>query len=309
MSFRTPILLVVFNRPLHTAKVLDQIAKVGPKYLYVVADGPRFTHPGDRAKIDEVRQIVFSKVNWDCELKTFFRTDNVGCGRGPSEGISWFFEQVDEGIILEDDCLPDLSFFSYCEKLLAHFRDDTRIMHISGSNFQDGKRRSEGSYYFSMFCHVWGWATWKRAWQKFSPRMDNIENMNLDFYHAPKRELKYWQLHFQDAVSRTDIWDYHWNFAVWKFKGASIIPNVNLVENIGFDATGTHTSNSHSYLIKNASALTEVHHPPYKEIDFDADRYTFNNCYSKPESVIDIFKNFVNKRVRRSLHALTTPSR
>ena len=152
----SPVLFLVFNRPETTRQVFEAIRTAKPPRLYIAADGPRLEREGERASCEEVRKIAL-EVDWECDVNTLFRVENLGCKRGPSEGISWFFEHEDEGIILEDDCLPDQSFFSFCEELLERYRNDTRIMAISGNNFQHGRKRTEYSYYFSRYFHGWGW--------------------------------------------------------------------------------------------------------------------------------------------------------
>ena len=162
----SPVLFLVFNRPETTRRVFEAIRTAKPSRLYIAADGPRLEREGERANCEEVRKIAL-EVDWECDVKTLFRDENLGCKRAVSEGISWFFEHEDEGIILEDDCLPDRSFFSFCKDLLERYRHDTRIMVISGVNFQQGRKRTEYSYYFSIYPHCWGWATWRSAWNCF----------------------------------------------------------------------------------------------------------------------------------------------
>ncbi|MBA4056200.1 MAG: nucleotide-diphospho-sugar transferase, partial [Marivirga sp.] len=163
-GLETPVLLLIFNRPDTTRRVFEAIRKARPKRLFVAADGPRQHKPEDADRCAKARKIA-TDVDWECEVKTFFRDTNVGCGRGPSGGISWFFEHVDEGIILEDDCLPSPLFFRFCAELLERYRDDKRVMEIGGNTFMDeANRDKEYSYYFSSHNNIWGWATWKRAW-------------------------------------------------------------------------------------------------------------------------------------------------
>ena len=159
--FNTPILFIIFNRPDTAKKVFKKIQKIEPKQLFIAADGPRKNKPEDVELCKQTREIL-NGINWDCELITLLREENVGCKKGPADAISWFFEHVEEGIILEDDCLPSDSFFPFCEELLEKYRYDTRIMHIGGS-IQLPDYENPDSYYFSRLSHVWGWATWKRA--------------------------------------------------------------------------------------------------------------------------------------------------
>jgi hypothetical protein len=219
--FNTPILLIIFNRPDTTRIVFDVIRQRRPRQLFIAADAPREGRSEEKIKCDETRKIV-SEVDWDCDVHTLFRDKNLGCGMGVSTAITWFFEHVEEGIILEDDCVPDPTFFQFCEELLAYYRDNPRIMHISGDNFLHGKKRGKSSYYFSQYTYMWGWATWKRAWHFF------------DFNILPF-EL------------RGNRWGLQWLLSVEKQDGLAVAPNVNLVTNIGsgrVDATHTIVANS-----------------------------------------------------------------
>jgi hypothetical protein len=169
----TPVLFLIFNRPNTTEQVFEAIAKAKPRCLFVAADGPRTDKEGEAEKCQAVRDII-KRVDWDCEVKTLFREQNLGCKEAVSSAITWFFEQVEEGIILEDDCLPSDSFFSFCAELLEKYRDDKRIMMISGDNFQDGIQRGDASYYFSSVPWIWGWATWRRAWRLYDREMQTF---------------------------------------------------------------------------------------------------------------------------------------
>lgn len=173
--FNTPILFLIFNRPETTEKIFRRIREIQPRRLFISADGPRLNKLNEEKKCAESRKIA-NGVDWECEVKTHFSERNLGCRLGVSSGINWFFNNVQEGIILEDDCLPDTSFFYFCTALLEHFQNNERIMHIGGVNFQDGRTRGTGSYYFSKLSHIWGWATWKRAWNKY----------NVDIPHYPQ---------------------------------------------------------------------------------------------------------------------------
>jgi hypothetical protein len=210
--FSTPILLTAFNRPDNAARVFDEIRKIRPKQLFWAVDGPRKDRPGEDALCKKTQDII-KRVDWECEVKTLFRTENLGCGYAVAKAIDWFFENVEEGIIFEDDDLPDPTFFRFCQELLEYYRDDRRIMHISGDNFQHGKKRGDASYYFSRYTHIWGWATWRRAWKYY--------------------DYKY--------ISRT-TYDKAWLRSVHDQKGLAVLPNVNLVSNIGYGGDSTHTS-------------------------------------------------------------------
>ena len=291
MSFETPILFLVFNRPETTREVFGKIREIKPKYLFVSADGARNSEEED--KCIEVRNIV-SKVDWDCEVKTLYRDKNLGCGIAVSEGITWFFSQVEQGIILEDDCLPDSSFFNFCEVLLDKYRDDKRVWHISGNNFQNGIKRGEGSYYFSMYNHVWGWATWRNRWQEYQFDISafNLEQ-DLKFYTSDSPVLKYFKRRQKQV--RTGIintWDYQWLFSMWKNKGLAALPNLNLVSNIGFGVSATNTSSSSSSYIVNSSSIENIAHPIQVIQNQIADKYSFRNIQLKSLGILSRVKMF-----------------
>ena len=246
--FNTPILFLVFNRPDTTARVFEQIRKIKPAHLYVAADGPRKDRPGEKELCDEVRKMVLSGVDWECELKTLFQDENLGCGKAPAEGITWFFEQVEEGIILEDDVLPTQSFFLFCKEMLNKFRNDHKIMHISGNNFQLSKIGSE-CYYLSKLPHSWGWATWRRAWNNFDFEMNDFsDELVVKYFNYPSID-RYWHHIFKITKKELfqHVWDYQWVYTIFKDNGLCVLPQHNLISNIGFGANSTHTGDKEHY--------------------------------------------------------------
>jgi hypothetical protein len=290
----TPVLLLIFNRPETTRKIFEVIRKVKPKKLFIAADGPRKDRVGEHEVCATTRAIVVNGIDWDCEVQTLMRDDNLGCGIAPAEAISWFFSQVEEGIILEDDCLASESFFVFCEELLGRYAQNEEVMHISGNNFQFGKKWGEGSYYFSHYVNAWGWATWRRAWEHYDFMMksyseetiDDILKKNL----STKTERKFWKSHFEQVKNgkRKDIWDYQWVYAIWKQNGLTIIPNTNLVSNIGFDSNATHTFDKLSKVANNPSyELREIEHPLKIRTSFKADRRLFKICHKPPLTLRD----------------------
>jgi len=247
---KTPVVFLVFNRPDTTAKVFDVIRQVKPPKLLVVADGPRGDRPNDIEKCAAVRKII-ETVDWDCNILTNYSDINLGCKQRVSSGLDWAFNLVESAIILEDDCLPDLSFFPFCEELLEKYQDNERIMAISGDNFQFGQKRSDTSYYYSIFNHCWGWATWRRAWQHYDVTMTPWKHLDktqfLQQYFRNPLHIIYWQRKFNQAYNnQINTWDYQWTFACWAQNGLTILPNVNLIANIGFDNNGTHHKQSYT---------------------------------------------------------------
>jgi len=242
------ITFIIFNRPQATQKVFDIIRKVKPANLFVLADAPRPNYPEDKKKCAASRAVI-EQVDWDCKVLTKFSDINLGCQKNVALGMDWVFQNVEETIVLEDDNLPDPTFFTFCNQLLEYYREDPRIMSINGQNIQFGRKRSEYSYYFSRYFLSWGWATWKRAWKycdidmKLWPLVRDKKSGGLrDILHS-KRAINYWTRTF-DAVyqKKLDSYSIPWVFACWIQNGLTVTPNVNLISNIGFGKDATHTN-------------------------------------------------------------------
>ncbi len=282
---KTPVLLIIFNRPDTTQAVFEAIRKAKPSRLYVSADGPRPGVAADQAKCAEARKII-EAVDWPCEVKRLFHDQNLNCGKAPSTAMSWFFSHEEEGIILEDDCVPSQSFFRYCQELLERYRDDNRIMHIGGNNFQGGWQNDpDYSYYFSRSGHVWGWATWQRAWQMFDiniPLYERIKkNGSFDNFFLNPLERLYRIRKFEKTVQKRgnlDWWDYQWDFARFVNSGLAIVPNTNLVKNLGFGADATHTVNGTDGMTTMEAREMEfpLRHPPFVIRDTISDKRYFS---------------------------------
>lgn len=284
IRFKTPILFIVFNRPGTTRKVFEKIREIRPQKLYVASDGPRDKIYGEKDKIFMVRKIA-TKIDWPCQVITLFREKNLGCKIGVSSAITWFFQQENQGIILEDDCVPHLDFFYFCENLLNRYSEDTRISAITGNNFQNGKWRGNASYYFSKFAHCWGWATWKRAWDHYQGELpfwlewrDSSEWRN---FNSDKVERNFWRKVIDKVYyGNIDSWAYSWDASRWYNGFLAATPNVNLVSNIGFGDEATHTKSKNSKFSKMlTSGLNPIVHPEIIERDVIADHWTFNYHY------------------------------
>lgn len=303
----TPVLFIIFNRPETTRRVFEAIRKARPKQLFIVADGPRGNHPEEIAKCNEARKIA-TALDWDCELKTLFRENNRGCGKGVAEGITWFFSQVEEGIILEDDCLPSQDFFRFSTELLERYRNDTRVMQISGnslsaSRYDDG----EYSYFFSNQNFIWGWATWRRSWQLFDFRMNYYDEVSRKRYHNKYfnsfDEQDYYKYVFDQMYSdieHTTIWDYQWEFTRMLNAGLAIVPWHNLVVNVGYGKDATHTSNYQDIIpdLKLESMEFPLKHPEFMMAHREKDSLIFNNVFTTPWSRIkQRVKRFIPKKI------------
>lgn len=280
----TAVLFLVFNRPDTTAQVFEAIRQAKPPRLYVAADGPRKEREGELDRVAKVREIA-TAVDWPCDVKTLFREKNLGCKHAVSSAITWFFEQEKQGIILEDDCLPHPDFFHFCESLLNRYANNERVSVITGQNLQNGVQHGDGSYYFSRYNHVWGWASWRRVWKlydgdlAFWPNWKNSEGWLSKFPNCVERS--YWEKIFDRMYAQQiDTWDYPWMASVWYHGGLTATPNVNLVSNIGFEPNATHTVCSESPLAKMAtSAIGDLTHPTIITQNQAADNYVFDNTY------------------------------
>jgi hypothetical protein len=277
---QSPVLLLIFNRPDVTFRVFDQIKKAKPKKLYIAADGPRNGNIMDNELCKEARSVI-NKIDWECELKTHFRDDNKGCKIAVSSAISWFFDQEEEGIILEDDCLPANSFFYFCDAMLYKYRVDTRISTITGTNLQSGNKRGQASYYFSQFSNIWGWATWKRFWKNYDPFLakykeeDVITQLPKIFNDMFLREI-WLEIFRKIKLNKIDTWDYQLQFLTFFENGLCVTPNVNLISNIGFREDATHTNNPqhHAHHANLPTAeITEILHPLFFLPEKDADYF------------------------------------
>lgn len=274
----TPVAFLVFNRPDLTERVFERIAAAKPPTLLLVADGPR--NEKERATCEQVRKIV-NQVDWDCRVLKNFADTNLGCKRRVASGLDWVFSQVSEAIILEDDCLPSSSFFYFCQTLLEHYRDDERISMISGNNLQFGMNRTDDSYYFSRYTEIWGWATWRRAWQYYDVTMQSWPAfkaagcMNSVFEHPEERA--FWEPHFQACYDgKIDTWDFIWLYTCLRQSGLTVIPRVNLVSNLGYRADATHTFDTSSRFANvPAEEIGEIKHPEHVIRHAEADTYHF----------------------------------
>lgn len=288
MTYNTPILFLVFNRPDTTQVVFNRIREVQPARLYIAADAPREGRDDEKLRCKEVKEIV-SKVDWSCEVRHLYRDKNLGCKIAISSAISWFFEQEEQGIILEDDCLPDLSFFPFCEELLERYKDDQRIGHIGGNCFLPGIVKNGWSYDFCNITHIWGWATWRRVWKNMDvnfPFWEKYPERRKSLF-CNKWEEIYFNSFIPDALYHRhglNPWGVFYYYMLRTQHQLSIYPSVNLVTNIGLgDPNATHTTkNAHKLFVPSTPIHFPLKHPEYimcnREIDRKAVRNNFFSC-------------------------------
>jgi hypothetical protein len=284
MGMNTPVLLITWRRPHTLRQVIDAIRPVAPTCLFVACDGPNPDRPGEAEKVAASRHVIEQEIDWPCHIERLYSDENQGCRLGVSRAITWFFEQVEEGIILEDDCVPHPDFFPYCATLLERYRHDERLWCISGNNFQNGQWRGDGSYYLSRYNHCWGWASWRRCWQHYDAELSQwpaLRDSGLLFtiFEDPV-ERKYWTRIWQRLVDegKPDSWAYRWTFTCLVNSGLTALPNRNLVSNVGFGEDGTHTLGKPINTAV-ADGLDPSHHPAFLLRDQKADCYTFDHVF------------------------------
>jgi hypothetical protein len=281
VSLSTPVLFVVFNQPDITSRVFEEIRKARPRQLFIAADGARGDRPGEAAECEETRRVV-TRIDWDCDVHTNFRETNVGSRQAVSSAVSWFLDSVGEGIILEYDCLPDPSFFPFCEAMLDRYRHDARVMAISGTNSQLGRRRGVASYYFSRIPTAWGWASWQRAWRFWDgdvPSFPEFErNECIRSLFRDQHLQRFWLRKFRDVYSglNTTTWGFAWVYAVFAQGGLCVTPNANLISNIGFSPRATHAKDTRHRFASLPTETLDVRgltHPRFVVADPEADEY------------------------------------
>jgi len=292
-QFLTPVLFLIFNRLETTQEVFARIKRIKPAQLFIAADGPRVNKEGEKDKCEEVRQWVLAQIDWNCEVKTLFRNTNLGCGLAISQAITWFFENVEEGIILEDDCLPDISFFQFCAELLERYRTDKKIMSVSGSYLLKKSLHLKEQSYFFGHGSIWGWATWKRAWDLYDIRMTGWEQPSVQ--RQVKKALKtkglyrYYYPMFESVYKGTlDAWGVQWFYSILMNHGLGIQPVVNLVANIGFGSEGTNTiEEDHAFANASLHSIAfPLRHPVRRTVNIEYLRQLSNVIYPQKKTGI-----------------------
>jgi len=308
-----PVVIIVFNRPETTARVFERIREVKPEKLYIIADAPRQNNDNDVKNCAKVLEIV-SNVDWECEVKQNIASNNLGVGPRPFSGIDWVFNIEDRAIILEDDCVPATSFFSYCTELLEKYIDDPRIMHIAGSQYFEDFTTNDDSYFFSKYSNISGWATWRRAWKLYDFKLLNYAKVKQNCYFDygfSKREAFFWKGKFDSARDENyRIWDYQWQYTVFTNAGLCVFPKRNLISNI--DPFGA-TPNARWWIFfkKTDNEFRITQHPKSFIINKVYDDYIFDNHFYRKRSIsqkivgklIKIIK--LNKNLNRFIEDFT----
>ena len=295
----TPVLFLVFNRLNTTKQVFEAIRQAKPPRLYIAADGARETKEGEAEKVKAVRDYIISNIDWKCEVKTLFREQNYGCKMAVSGAIDWFFANEEMGIILEDDCLPSQSFFWFCEELLKRYKDDMRVGMISGDNFQKGRKRGESDYYFSIYNHIWGWASWANRWKDYDVNLKKFDDTKfIEELFNNKKTVEYWVKTFETMKKQLiNTWDYQWTFTLWHNKQLTILPNINLIENVGFGVDATHTTAESEFANLKAYELELKTHPKDVKRDLEADKFTSKLMFEK-KSLVERVVNKIKRIIK-----------
>lgn len=297
----TPILFLIFNRLDTTTQVFNEIKKIKPKRFYIACDGARTHKEGEKDKVQKVRDFVLTNIDWDCEVRTLFRDNNLGCKEAVSSAITWFFENEEMGIILEDDCLPSQSFFLFCEELLLKYKEDTRIWLISGTNqLYEKKSGVNESYSFSKYDHIWGWASWRRAWSSYDKKILSYplmkeQNMLKDIFPNKKEYDIYIDIYDRVYEGLIDTWDYQWRYCLLINDAKSIIPNINMISNIGFGEDATHSKKIRPEANRKRGDLSfPLVHPVYIANNIEDDNKKRNKLI-KEYSYIGIISNIIRE--------------
>lgn len=296
-----PVLFIIFNRPDNTKKVFAEICKQKPSKLFVFADGPRLNNTDDYIKCEQTRAIIKKQVDWDCDLQTMFLDINLGCGKGPAKAITWFFENVEEGIIMEDDVMPHPDFFSYCTILLEKYRNDEKIMVIGGATYHDDYP-CEYSYTFSIYPILTAWATWRRVWLKYDYSMEFLNHekltLKLNEYFYSKLERKHWMAMYEWIIvdKLSSYWDWQFYLMMFYYEGIAIRPQKNMISNFGCGNDATHTNylqNANFVANRELFPCLPLVHPPKIEINKKRDAIFFKKRYGL--SLLGSLKYFLYK--------------
>ncbi len=302
---KNPILLLTYKRPDTTLKVFEAIREVKPKKLYLAQNS--FKQESEKELVLNLRRALESRLDWECELHTLYREKYLSCKDSVSSAITWFFENEEQGIVLEDDCLPNTSFFRFCDAMLERYKNNENIFMVSGWSALDFDKQAKESlkedYYFSKYNHIWGWASWARVWRLYQKEFVDFEKEFQALQNwQNKKEQKYWYKIFKAySQGAFDAWDYPFTYSIWKEQGLSIYPKHNMVQNIGFnrdDATNTHGDSKFAHM--NMYVLREdIIHPKEIAQNKELDYRDFLICFVPPPFHIRVCNKL--KRIAKKL--------
>lgn len=306
--YDVPILYIIFNRLDTVKRVFPKICEKQPKQLFIACDGPRLDRNGESEKVREVRDWVLKNVTWECELKTSFQEMNLGCKRNVISAISWFFSHVEYGLIIEDDCLPNDSFFDFEKSMLEMYKDDNRIMMVGGCNNQTEKKFGNADYFFWRYNSTWGWGTWKRAWKLYDEKMtswrDLKESQIMNYLFPNEEERATWIQQFDTvAFSDFDTWDWQWKYTMLINNGLCILPNYNFIKNIGTDENATHTIGGNFDYPYDELDIMNITHPTVVMPQLDAEIYGYLKT-EKKNYRFSVIKSLIKRKPLSILYKL-----
>lgn len=303
----TAVLFLVFNRLDTTKQVFEAIIKAKPPRLYVAADGERADKEGEAEKVKAVRNYIMQNIDWDCEVKTLFREENLGCKCAVSGAITWFFENEEQGIILEDDCLPSQSFFWFCEELLEKYINNDSVYLVSGDSRGPEFINMQEDYGFCKYPMIWGWASWARVWKSYDadlmdwPSLANTLPSQISNYQPT---IKFWEATFEKMYhKKIDTWDYQLCFLLLKNKANCIVPRVNLITNVGFGEDATHTLNSNSVAAnrKRCEINIPLKHYPNQESSIKINDFYDRNVFLLNSLIVRAINKLARKTLRKNV--------
>lgn len=297
-----PILFLTFNRPEVALETFMEVKRVKPKQLFLASDGPRKEKRGEREKVIKTRELVENQIDWDCEVYKLYREKNLGCQKAVSGAIDWFFKNVERGIILEDDCVPHIDFFRFCENLLDKYEKNKKIMAINGTTFVTGKEYfGESSYSFSRYAGSWGWATWRDRWESFDVKMSDFEiflkeNKIKNLFPDTARRIFWEDIFIRVYQGKIDSWAYIWLYTCLKNNGLACVPRNNLISNVGFGEEGTHTNDKNNMManMKTFGLAFPLKHPEKIASNKKIDKY-IEKCAQKIGLLRVIFFKLLRK--------------
>jgi hypothetical protein len=303
-NFDTPILLLTFNRPVLLAGLIDKLRSVRPRKIYFASDGPRLVSSTDKLNVDECRALM-SSVDWDCQIFRKLNDTNLGCRNGIVSAVNWFFENEEAGIILEDDCWPEPTFFSYCENLLEVHKRDSNVMSITGYNALGVDQSADQNYYFSHFGGIWGWATWRRAWARYDNDNENMRSFAESDYLlkllgdslGAKRKAFLLEGCKLLQENKIDTWDLNWAYTRHRYSGLTCVPKYNLIRNVGFGNFATNTTSRKETVKSYGNIEMDAH----SELPIIPNR-EYDEYFISQISTPSLIKRILNKIKHQKIH-------